>query len=280
MLSYRHSFHAGNFADVLKHAVEVLILEALKQKESPFIYHDTHSAAGRYSLSSAHSEKTAEYVDGIARIWQQGEVPAPLIPYLNVIKQLNSTSTLKHYPGSPLVARLLLREQDRMQMTELHPADVKLLEQEFAGDRQARVYKQDAYEGLKALLPGRNKRGLVLLDPSYEIKTEYRQVVQEIAQTYRRFATGTYALWYPVIERRTIDRLMRDFVGTGIKKILVIELCVTGDSAERGMTGTGMVVINPPWKLYSQMEELLPWLTKELGQENHANFRLEWLVPE
>ena len=167
-----------------------------------------------------------------------------------------------------------------MQMTELHPADVKLLEQEFAGDRQARVYKQDAYEGLQALLPGRNKSGLVLLDPSYEIKCEYRQVVHEIAQTYRRFATGTYALWYPVIERRTIDRLMRDFVGTGIKKILVIELCVTGDSAERGMTGTGMVVINPPWKLYSQMEELLPWLTKELGQDNQANFRLEWLEPE
>ena len=280
MLSYRHSFHAGNFADVLKHTVEVLILEALKQKESPFVYHDTHSAAGRYSLSSEHAEKTAEYVDGIARLWQQSEVPEPLIPYLNVIKQLNKKATLQHYPGSPLVARLLLRDQDRMQMTELHPADYQLLLQEFSHDRQARVYNQDAYQGLKALLPPLEKRGLVLLDPSYEIKTEYRQVVKEIAQTYRRFSTGIYALWYPVVERRTIDKLWRDMAATGIKKILLIELCVKGDSYERGMTGTGMIVINPPWKLVAQMEELLPWLVTELGQDKDASYRLEWLVPE
>lgn len=280
MLSYRHSFHAGNFADVLKHAVEVLILEALKQKDTPFVYHDTHAAAGRYSLSSEHAEKTAEYVDGIARIWQQSEVPEPLIPYINVIKQLNKKSALQYYPGSPLVARLLLREQDRMQMTELHPADVKLLQQEFNRDPQARVYNQDAYQGLKALLPPREKRGLVFLDPSYEIKTEYKQVVKEIAQAYRRFATGIYALWYPVIDRRTIDKLTRDFVATGIKKILVLELCVKGDTHERGMTGTGMVVINPPWKLVSQMEQLLPWLVTELAQDKDASYRLEWIVPE
>lgn len=280
MLSYRHSFHAGNFADVLKHAVEVLIIEALKQKPAPFIYHDTHSAAGRYSLSSEHATKTAEYVDGIGRIWQQNEVPEELLPYIDVIKQMNTKGALKHYPGSPLVARALLREQDRMQMTELHPADSERLQQEFHRDRQARVYQQDAYQGMKALLPPKEKRGLILLDPSYEIKTEYRQVVKEIAQAYRRFATGIYALWYPVIDRHTIDRLHRDFVGTGIKKILVIELCVKGDTEERGMTGTGMVVINPPWKLVSQMESLLPWLTEELAQDSDASYSLSWLVPE
>lgn len=280
MLSYRHSFHAGNFADVLKHTVEVLILEALKQKPTPFVYHDTHSAAGRYSLSSEHAEKTAEYVDGIGRIWQQSEVPEAMLPYIEVIKQLNHKGKLQHYPGSPVVARQLLREQDRMQMTELHPADTKLLQQEFHRDPQARVYQQDAYQGLKALLPPKEKRGLVLLDPSFEIKTEYRQVVKEIAQAYRRFATGIYALWYPVIDRRTIDKLQRDFVATGIKKILVIELCVKGDTTERGMTGTGMIVINPPWKLTQQMDEILPWLTQELAQDGEAFYRMEWLVPE
>ena len=135
-------------------------------------------------------------------------------------------------------------------------------------------------QGLKALLPPKEKRGLVLLDPSFEIKTEYRQVVKEIAQAYRRFATGTYALWYPVIDRRTIDKLQRDFVATGIKKILVIELCVKGDTTERGMTGTGMIVINPPWKLTQQMDEILPWLTQELAQDGEASYRMEWLVPE
>lgn len=280
MLSYRHSFHAGNFADVLKHTVETLIIEALKQKETPFVYHDTHSAAGRYSVNSAHAEKTGEYIDGISRLWQHKKVPELLLPYLDLVKSLNKGNTLSHYPGSPVVARKLLRAQDRMQMTELHPADIKLLQQEFHRDPQARVYEQDAYQGLKAQLPPREKRGLILIDPSYEIKTEYKQVVKEIAQAYRRFATGIYALWYPVIERRTVDTLIRDFENTEIRKILQIELCIKGDTRERGMTGSGMIVINPPWKLESQMETLLPWLLKELAQDDEAFVTLNWITPE
>ncbi|GAA4887686.1 23S rRNA (adenine(2030)-N(6))-methyltransferase RlmJ [Ferrimonas pelagia] len=279
MLSYRHSYHAGNHADVLKHTVQALILEALKGKEKPFVYHDTHSGAGRYDLRDDHAEKTGEYVEGIGRLWQQ-DCPEALHPYLKAVKALNPNGELRYYPGSPALANALIREQDRMLLTELHPSDHPRLEQEFARDRRVKIFKEDGYQRLKASMPPQERRGVVLIDPPYELKTEYDDLVKGVVEAHKRWATGTYALWYPVVYREDIDYVERKLKASGIRKILKIEMNVLGDSNARGMTGSGMIVINPPWTLEQQMNELLPWLTPKLAQSSQARFCVDWLVPE
>ncbi|EGQ8204003.1 23S rRNA (adenine(2030)-N(6))-methyltransferase RlmJ [Vibrio cholerae] len=279
MLSYRHSFHAGNHADVLKHIVQSLILNSLQQKEKPFVYHDTHSGVGRYDLTHEWSEKTGEYKQGIARVWQQDKIPAELDSYLDAIRQLNQGETLRYYPGSPRVARAHLREQDRMVLTELHPSDYPLLEQEFHRDRQVSIYKEDGFARLKASLPPQERRGLVLIDPPYELAKEYRDVVQAIAQSYKRWATGIYAIWYPVVNRCDIDDMLEGLQGLGIRKILQIELGVSPDTNERGMTASGMIVVNPPWTLESQMQTILPFLKQAIAPAT-GHCKVEWVVPE
>ncbi|GFK34735.1 23S rRNA (adenine(2030)-N(6))-methyltransferase RlmJ [Vibrio cholerae] len=279
MLSYRHSFHAGNHADVLKHIVQSLILNSLQQKEKPFVYHDTHSGVGRYDLTHEWSEKTGEYKQGIARVWQQDNIPAELDSYLDAIRQLNQGETLRYYPGSPRVARAHLREQDRMVLTELHPSDYPLLEQEFHRDRQVSIYKEDGFSRLKASLPPQERRGLVLIDPPYELAKEYRDVVRAIAQSYKRWATGIYAIWYPVVNRCDIDDMLEGLQGLEIRKILQIELGVAPDTNERGMTASGMIVINPPWTLESQMQTILPFLKQAIAPAT-GHYKVEWVVPE
>ncbi|EOW9381377.1 23S rRNA (adenine(2030)-N(6))-methyltransferase RlmJ [Vibrio cholerae] len=279
MLSYRHSFHAGNHADVLKHIVQSLILNSLQQKEKPFVYHDTHSGVGRYDLTHEWSEKTGEYKQGIARVWQQDNIPAELDSYLDAIRQLNQGETLRYYPGSPRVARAHLREQDRMVLTELHPSDYPLLEQEFHRDRQVSIYKEDGFARLKASLPPQERRGLVLIDPPYELAKEYRDVVRAIAQSYKRWATGIYAIWYPVVNRCDIDDMLEGLQGLEIRKILQIELGVAPDTNERGMTASGMIVINPPWTLESQMQTILPFLKQAIAPVT-GHYKVEWVVPE
>ncbi|EJK2107906.1 23S rRNA (adenine(2030)-N(6))-methyltransferase RlmJ [Vibrio cholerae] len=279
MLSYRHSFHAGNHADVLKHIVQSLILNSLQQKEKPFVYHDTHSGVGRYDLTHDWSEKTGEYKQGIARVWQQDNIPAELDSYLDAIRQLNQGETLRYYPGSPRVARAHLREQDRMVLTELHPSDYPLLEQEFHRDRQVSIYKEDGFARLKASLPPQERRGLVLIDPPYELAKEYRDVVRAIAQSYKRWATGIYAIWYPVVNRCDIDDMLEGLQGLEIRKILQIELGVAPDTNERGMTASGMIVINPPWTLESQIQTILPFLKQAIAPAT-GHYKVEWVVPE
>ncbi|EOX1813991.1 TPA: 23S rRNA (adenine(2030)-N(6))-methyltransferase RlmJ [Vibrio cholerae] len=279
MLSYRHSFHAGNHADVLKHIVQSLILNSLQQKEKPFVYHDTHSGVGRYDLTHEWSEKTGEYKQGIARVWQQDNIPAELDSYLDAIRQLNQGETLRYYPGSPRVARAHLREQDRMVLTELHPSDYPLLEQEFHRDRQVSIYKEDGFARLKASLPPQERRGLVLIDPPYELAKEYGDVVRAIAHSYKRWATGIYAIWYPVVNRCDIDDMLQGLQGLEIRKILQIELGVAPDTNERGMTASGMIVINPPWTLESQMQTILPFLKQAIAPAT-GHYKVEWVVPE
>ncbi|MDT3585555.1 23S rRNA (adenine(2030)-N(6))-methyltransferase RlmJ [Cronobacter sakazakii] len=280
MLSYRHSFHAGNHADVLKHTVQSLIIESLKEKEKPFLYLDTHAGAGRYLLSGEHAERTGEYLEGIARIWQRDDLPAELAPYISAVSHFNRSGQLRYYPGSPLIARQLLRPQDSLQLTELHPSDFPLLRGEFQKDERARVERADGYQQLKSKLPAASRRGLILIDPPYEIKTDYQAVVQGISEGYKRFATGVYALWYPVVLRNQIKRMMNDLEATGIRRILQIELAVRPDSDQRGMTASGMIVINPPWKLEQQMATLLPWLHKALVPAGTGHTTLKWVVPE
>ncbi|EIV8491455.1 23S rRNA (adenine(2030)-N(6))-methyltransferase RlmJ [Vibrio vulnificus] len=279
MLSYRHSFHAGNHADVVKHIVQSLILDSLKQKDKPFVYHDTHSSVGRYDLTHEWSEKTGEYKQGVARIWDRSDLPADIASYIDSIKALNNGDKLRYYPGSPRVARAQLRDQDRMVLTELHPSDYPLLEQEFHRDRQVSIYKEDGFQRLKASLPPQERRGLVLIDPPYELAKEYRDVVQAIYQSHKRWATGIYAIWYPVVNRCDIDDMLEGLEGLGIRKILQIELGVSPDTNERGMTASGMIVINPPWKLESQMQEILPFLKEAIAPAT-GHWKVEWIVPE
>lgn len=281
MLSYRHSFHAGNHADVLKHVVLTLIINALKEKDKPFIYLDTHSGAGRYVLDSQASTKTEEFREGIERIWQQKDnAPALLSDYISVIRSYNNLDNLKFYPGSPLIAKQLLRPQDELFLSELHPADYPLLKKEFQKDERASVLRTDGFHQIKAKLPPASRRGLVLIDPAYEIKDDYQTVVSAIQEGYKRFATGTYALWYPVVRRQQIRKMVQALKDTGIRRILQIELAVKPDNEQRGMTASGMIVVNPPWKLESQMKTLLPWLHRTLVPQKTGNTLLTWITPE
>ncbi|MGX2949576.1 23S rRNA (adenine(2030)-N(6))-methyltransferase RlmJ [Ursidibacter sp. B-7004-1] len=279
MLSYRHSFHAGNHADVLKHIVLTLILDALKQKEKGFFYLDTHSGTGRYSLMGAEAEKTGEYIEGIARLWERDDLPEEVALYLNEIKKINKDK-LRFYTGSPLLAVQQLRSQDRALLTELHPNDFPLLRNEFAKNRNVVTKRENGFQQLKATLPPKEKRGLVLIDPPYELKEDYELVVKAIIEGYKRFATGVYAIWYPVVLRQHTKRIVRGLEATGIRKILQIELAVRPDSDQRGMTASGMIVINPPWQLESQMKRILPYLTNVLVPEGTGSWSVDWITSE
>ncbi len=280
MLSYRHSFHAGNFADVLKHSVLIHILEHLKKKQKPFCYVDTHAGAGRYSLTSEHAEKTQEFVQGIGALWQAKNLPAVIEAYVNVIKEFNLQGSLNYYPGSPLIAKHLLRRQDRLFLYELHSTDVKLLGSTLNQDRRVQLHHEDGLKHCIGLMPPAQRRGLVLIDPSYEVKADYDQVLETIIQLYKRFATGTYALWYPVVERSRINEIEKKIQDSQLKNVQLFELGQLADSHARGMTASGMIVINPPWTLMAEMEQALPYLAKQLGLANQGSYRIKQLKDE
>lgn len=280
MLSYRHSYHAGNHADVLKHVVLTLCIEALKEKDKPFLYLDTHSGAGRYLLQSEHAEKTGEYLSGINLIWQQPNTPDLLNTYISILKRYNPYQTLKYYPGSPLIAKQLLREQDKLNLTELHPTDYPLLRQEFNKDKRAKVLREDGFIQLKSKLPPVTRRGIILIDPSYEIKNDYYKIPSALFEAYKRFATGIYLIWYPVVSRTTTQRMIDDIIKLGIKRISQFELALKPDNNQKGMTASGMIVINPPWKLHEQMQTIMPWLKQILDTEKTASFTIKQLVSE
>ncbi|OOF55445.1 23S rRNA (adenine(2030)-N(6))-methyltransferase RlmJ [Rodentibacter genomosp. 2] len=281
MLSYRHSFHAGNHADVLKHIVLMLILENLKLKEKGFYYLDTHSGVGRYRLSSNEAEKTGEYKEGIGRLWEQTDLSEELNRYVNLIKDLNNSGkTLRYYAGSPMIAAQLLRPQDRALLTELHPSDFPLLRNNFKEFKNISVKCDNGFQQVKSTLPPKERRGLVLIDPPYELKEDYDLVVKAVEEGYKRFATGTYAIWYPVVLRQQTKRIFKGLEASGIRKILKIELAVRPDSDQRGMTASGVVIINPPWTLENQMREILPYLVKTLIPEGTGSWAVEWITPE
>ena len=281
MLSYRHSFHAGNHADVLKHIVLMLILENLKLKDKGFYYLDTHAGVGRYQLSSDEAEKTGEYKEGIGRLWERTDLPEEISRYVDLIKHLNfGAKTLRYYAGSPLIAAQLLRPQDRALLTELHPRDFPLLRNNFKEFKNVSVKCDNGFQQLKATLPPKERRGLVLIDPPYELKEDYDLVVKAAEEGYKRFATGTYAIWYPVVLRQQTKRIFKGLQASGIRKILKIELAVRPDSDQRGMTASGMAIINPPWTLENQMKAILPYLVKTLVPEGTGSWTVEWITPE
>ncbi|MFZ7198318.1 23S rRNA (adenine(2030)-N(6))-methyltransferase RlmJ [Avibacterium avium] len=283
MLSYRHSFHAGNFADVLKHIVQMLIIESLQQKDKGFYYLDTHAGVGHYRLFGNESEKTGEYKEGIGRLWDQdqAEMPEEVARYVALIKKLNyGGKSLRYYAGSPLTAAHLLRPQDRALLTELHPADFPLLRNNFKEFDNVTTKRDNGFQQIKATLPPKERRGLILIDPPYELKEDYDLVVKAIEEGVKRFATGIYAIWYPVVLRQQTKRIVKGLENTGIRKILQIEMAVRPDSDQRGMTASGMIVVNPPWQLEAQMKKILPYLTKTLVPEGTGSWKVEWITPE
>ena len=277
MLSYRHAFHAGNHADVLKHFVELQLLRYLTQKDKPFWYIDTHAGAGCYELDSEYAGKNAEYESGIARLWQADDLPASLAEYVAMVKYFNPDGVLHLYPGSPLVALDSMREQDRLRLYELHPSDFDILEQNFAGhDSHVLMQKADGFGALKALLPPPPRRALVLIDPPYEEKQDYQRVVSALQEGLRRFATGTYAVWYPQLQRTESVQLPEKLKRLDVKSWLHVALSVQRPSADGfGMHGSGMFVINPPWTLHATLQEVMPVLASRLGQNGEGSFVLE-----
>lgn len=279
MLSYRHAFHAGNPADVLKHLVLVRCLEYLNQKDKPYCYIDTHAGAGRYRLDDSTAAKTAEYLQGIARLWHHPDLPPEVARYVNWVRQLNGSDQLSQYPGSPWLARALMRDGDRAFLHEMHPKDFTLLARHLGKSAAVKVRREDGYAACIALLPPRERRGVVLMDPSYEIKEDFRQAVTTLEQAYRRFATGQYLLWYPVVERARIDGLERAIKRSGMRNVQLFELATEADKPGRGMTASGMIVVNPPWTLAGEMERLLPFLVDTLAP-GEGGFRVKTLVGE
>jgi 23S rRNA (adenine2030-N6)-methyltransferase len=274
VLSYRHAFHAGNHADVLKHAVLALLLNALKRKDKPFVYIDTHAGAGRYDLTDARALKTREFEDGIARWWTSA---APVLgTWLDCVRACNPDGELHWYPGSPHIARSLLRPQDRMALLELHPTDHAALAADFAGDPQVRVERADAHVQLKALLPPPERRGLVLIDPPYELRQEEALVVDLLVEAHRRWATGVYAIWYPILSRLAAQRFVERLASTGIRRQLTIEYMPHGEDSTAGLKGSGMLIVNPPYLLEAELETL----AKLLGSGIEARCRMWWSVTE
>lgn len=280
MLSYRHSYHAGNFADVLKHSVLIHILEHLKKKQKPFCYVDTHAGAGSYVLKSKQSEKTQEYQQGIAKLWQEANLPPILANYVNVVKAFNMDTILSRYPGSPMIARHLLRQQDRLFLYELHNSEIEILGQSVNKDKRVEITHKDGFKHCLVNMPPQQRRGLVLMDPSYEIKTDYNQVFETLLQLHKRFATGTFALWYPVVQRHRIDELEQKISASSMTNVELFELAQLADSNAQGMTASGMIVVNPPWTLKAEMQQAMPFLASQLGLSNQGSYRIKQLKDE
>ncbi|WP_371322579.1 23S rRNA (adenine(2030)-N(6))-methyltransferase RlmJ [Dechloromonas sp. ZY10] len=277
MLSYRHAFHAGNHADVLKHLILVDIAHYLGQKSAPFWIIDTHAGAGRYALDSAHASKLAEYSDGIGRLWQTPDLPEIVADYVELVRSLNPDGKLRHYPGSPWLAKQLLRDGDRLRLFEMHSTDQRLLKECFQGaGRQVAITEGDGFAGLKALLPPPPRRALVLIDPSYETKADYAAVIKGLQEALKRFPTGTYALWYPTLAKREAFELPDRLKNLGAKSWLHAVLQVKAPAKDGfGMHGSGMFVINPPWTLEQKLHAALPQLTELLAQDAGAKYLIE-----
>lgn len=282
-MNYRHAFHAGNFADVVKHLILTRIVEYLKLKPAAFRVIDTHAGTGRYDLTSDEAQRSPEWEEGIKRLLDTGlpkQAAALAKPYLDVIAAENPEGRLKTYPGSPILIRKLLRPQDRLEAVELHPADAETLASHFAGDFQARVIHLDGWLALGAHVPPKEKRGLILVDPPFEEEGEFTRLGEGLVSAYRKFATGIYALWYPVKEPRDVEAFVRGLKSTGIKRILRTEVLLRGPSSTPRLYGTGMIIVNPPFTLEGELKIILPALAQLLGDEGHGRHKLEWIAGE
>jgi len=280
MLSYRHAFHAGNHADVLKHVVLTEVLRYLLQKNSPLWYIDTHSGLGQYDLNPRPPAGQAEWLDGIARLWQEPTLPPALEPYLDRVRALNRDGKLRRYPGSPRLATDLLRPGDKAWLYELLGKDFEVLQEHFRGQREVRCTAADGFAALKGLLPPAPRRALIFIDPSYEMKSDYQRLLDTLAEALRRFPTGCYLVWYPVVHRQEAQELPSRLLELQAPRWLRAELRVKAAAAEGyGLYGSGMFCINPPWTLPGMLNEVLPWLAGRLALDDQATHLLQYDLP-
>ena len=277
MLSYRHAFHAGNHADVLKHTIELMLLRYLNQKDKPWWYVDSHAGAGCYELTSGYAAKNAEYESGIARLWSRTDLPPAVADYVELVKSLNPDGQLRLYPGSPLIALQAMRADDRLRLFELHPSDSKLLQENFAdAGKRAAIQQADGFAGLKSVLPPPPRRALVLIDPPFEDKSDYQTVIGALQDALKRFATGIYAIWYPHLQRREVNELTARLKTLPVKSWLHAGINVQTPSSDGfGMHGSSMFILNPPWTLEQDLRGVLPWLTQVLAQDAGASYTLD-----
>lgn len=284
-MNYRHAFHAGNFADVVKHIVLTRILLYLHEKPAPFRVIDTHAGAGLYDLAGDEAERTGEWRTGIARLMQARftqEAGALVAPYLDIVRAFNPQRDLTRYPGSPLIVRALLRPDDRLVACEIEPRAHRALIDALRNDRQARVVELDGWTALTAFVPPKERRGAVLVDPPFEARDEFERLAEGFAAAYAKWPTGIYVLWYPVKERRAADALAGRVAaavaarqGGGEARVLRVEFSVAPQAARPGLVSAGLLVVNPPWTLAAELKAILPELQKPLGQGGAARFRLE-----
>ncbi len=291
MLSYRHAFHAGNHADVLKHMVTIQLMRYLGQKDTPYMVVDTHAGGGVYALDGNYASKNAEYETGIGPLWDRTDLPEAVADYVQLVKDLNPSGKMRYYPGSPYCANQVMREQDRLRLFELHTTESKVLADNFrkldahaaeqgkrpsARGKRVMIERGDGFLALKALLPPPSRRALVLIDPPYEDKRDYQKVKEALQDALVRFPTGTYAVWYPVLQRieskQFSDRLKR----LGAKSWINVTLSISSPSPDGfGLHTSGMFILNPPWTLLATLKEVMPYLVKVLGRDSGAGFLLE-----
>ena len=276
-MNYRHEFHAGNFADVMKHALLTLSIEHLKKKAKPFFLLDTHAGAGMTDLAGEEAQKTGEFRQGIARLLDaEGDIPAPLAPYLEAVRALGG-DPLTRYPGSPALAAYLARSEDRIAFVEIEQEPGRDCAELFKRDPRVKVQTMDGYRAMKAMLPPKERRGLILVDPPFEDRAEFAAIEKALAGAHRRWATGTILVWYPVKDPSVSGEFLERMAASGIPKQLALELHVMAPDGKR-MTGSGILAVNPPWPLANEGEALLGWLAEKLAQGPGARARVEWLA--
>ena len=294
-MNYRHAYHAGNFADVLKHTVLLALIEALQAKPTPYCYIDTHAGSGSYALDGVEANKTGEYKDGIARLLYPDLAPAhaspadgrpnaPLPPLLRrwldtILALPGNEDGLKLYPGSPLLAAHAMRAGDSAQLCELHPDEATKLRELFRRDARVHVHQRNGYEALKALVPPQEKRGLVLIDPPYETQdAEYKTIEQALKSALLRWPTGIYAVWYPIKLRSQVQPFLRGLTRSGAKRVLRAELLLHPDDSPLRLNGSGMVILNAPWQLDETLRDSLRAMAQRLSQQRPAEWKLDWLL--
>lgn len=282
-MNYRHHFHAGNFADAVKHVLLLGLLESLCRKDTPFCYIDTHAGCGLYDLGASEAQRTLEFKTGLARIKaaSAGNMPGWVNSYQKAVVALQAERSGFFYPGSPWLALNSMRPQDRALLMELHPEDAGTLKKHLSRHSNIAIHARDAYEGLTALIPPKEKRGLVLIDPPYEEeRDDYAPVVALLQKAYAKWPTGMYALWFPIKDYHAITRFYRRLRNTGIPKILATELCVLPPDNQLGLNGTGMIIVNPPWKFSDTAYTTLKWLQGALTEHPQSSIKVEWLSGE
>ena len=291
MLSYRHAFHAGNHADVLKHFVQIQLHNYMNQKDTAYTYIDTHSGAGVYALDGGYAAKNAEYETGIGPLWARTDLPAPLAEYVELIKGLNPSGKMRYYPGSPYCADKAMREIDRLRLFELHPADSKILADNFrkvemhaaaqgerpsARGKRVLVERGDGFHALKTLLPPPSRRAMVLIDPPYEDKQDYRKVKEALEDALLRFPSGIYAVWYPLLHRLESRQFPDKLKRLAAKEWLNVTLTVSTPGPDGfGLHSSGMFIMNPPYTLEPTLRQIMPYLVRVLGKDAGATFVIE-----